>query len=87
MMDGAGEFTGRQTDFNKHVWRMWIKLSTTEQGRKNQNHAAECEIGFLARHCLEIRNAEEKGTNLIVGLILYMKANYSISINTYIYIN
>ena len=28
---------------------MRIKLFTTEQGRKNQNHAAEREIGFLAK--------------------------------------
>jgi hypothetical protein len=50
MTDGAGEFTGRHTDFIKHAWRMWIKLYTLEQGRKNQNHAVECEIGFLAKH-------------------------------------
>jgi hypothetical protein len=25
---------------------MWIKLHTAEQGRKNQNHTAEQEIGF-----------------------------------------
>ncbi len=28
---------------------MRILLHTTEQGRKNQNHAAEREIGFLAK--------------------------------------
>jgi hypothetical protein len=28
---------------------MRIMLHTTEQGRKNQNHAAESEIGFLAK--------------------------------------
>jgi hypothetical protein len=28
---------------------MWIKLHTAEQGRKNQNHAAEQEIGFLSK--------------------------------------
>jgi hypothetical protein len=50
MMDGAGEFTGRHTDFMKHAWRMQVKLYTLEQGRKNQNHAAEPEIGFLAKH-------------------------------------
>ena len=48
--DGAGEFTSRYTDFVKHVRRMRIKLFTSEQGRKNQNHAAEQEIGFLAKH-------------------------------------
>jgi hypothetical protein len=50
MTDGAGEFTCRYTDFNKHLRRMRIKLYTSEQGRKNQNHAAECEISFLAKH-------------------------------------
>jgi hypothetical protein len=29
---------------------MQIKLYTLEQGRKNQNHAAEHEIHFFARH-------------------------------------
>jgi hypothetical protein len=47
--DGAGEFTGRSTEFVKEARRMRIKLHTTEQGRKNQNHAAEREIGFLAK--------------------------------------
>jgi hypothetical protein len=28
---------------------MWIKLHTAEQGRKNQNHVAEREIGFLSK--------------------------------------
>jgi hypothetical protein len=28
---------------------MRIKLHTAEQGRKNQNHAAEWEIGFLSK--------------------------------------
>jgi hypothetical protein len=29
---------------------MRIMLHTSEQGRKNQNHAAEREIGFLLKH-------------------------------------
>jgi hypothetical protein len=49
-MDGAGEFTGRYTDFVKHARMMRIKLFTSEQGRKNQNRVAEQEIGFLAKH-------------------------------------
>jgi hypothetical protein len=28
---------------------MRIMLHTTEQGHKNQNHVAECKIGFLAK--------------------------------------
>jgi hypothetical protein len=47
--DGATEFTGRHTEFVKEARRMRIMLHTTEQGRKNQNHAAEREIGFLAK--------------------------------------
>jgi Reverse transcriptase (RNA-dependent DNA polymerase) len=47
--DGATEFTGRHTEFVKEARRMRIILHTTEQGRKNQNHAAEREIGFLAK--------------------------------------
>jgi hypothetical protein len=48
--DGATEFTGRHTEFVKEArHRMRILLHTTEQGRKNQNHQAEREIGFLAK--------------------------------------
>ena len=34
--DGAGEFTGRATEFAKEAHRMRIKLHTSEQGHKNQ---------------------------------------------------
>ena len=47
--DGAGGFTGINTEFVKEAQRMRIRLHTTEQGRKNQNHAAESEIGFLSK--------------------------------------
>jgi len=47
--DGAGEFTGRDTEFVKEARRVRTKLRTAEQGRKNQNHAAEREIGFLSK--------------------------------------
>jgi hypothetical protein len=47
--DGATEFTGRYTEFVKEARRMRFLLHTTEQGRKNQNHQAEREIGFLAK--------------------------------------
>jgi hypothetical protein len=50
MTGGATEFTGRHTDFIKQAQQMRIKLHMAEQGRKNQNHAAEREIGFLAKH-------------------------------------
>jgi hypothetical protein len=48
-MDGATEFTGRHTEFVKEAQQMHIMLHTTKQGRKNQNHAAERKIGFLAK--------------------------------------
>ena len=48
--DGATEFTGRHMEFIKEARRMRIMLHTMEQGhRKNQNHAAEHEISFLAK--------------------------------------
>jgi hypothetical protein len=47
--DGATEFTGPHTEFVKEARRMRIMLHTTEQGRKNQNHVAEREIGFLSK--------------------------------------
>ena len=43
------EFTGRHTEFIKEAQCMCIMLHTVEQGHKNQNHAAKCEIGFLAK--------------------------------------
>jgi hypothetical protein len=47
--DGATEFTGRHTELITEVRRMRIMLqATTEQGRQNQNHAAERETGLLA---------------------------------------
>ena len=47
--DGAGEFTGRATEFVKEARMMRIRLQTLEQGRKNQNQAAERDIGFLEK--------------------------------------
>jgi len=47
--DGATEFTGKNTDFVKEARRMRICLHTAKQGCKNQNHAAEREIGTLAK--------------------------------------
>jgi hypothetical protein len=44
VMDGTTEFTGKYTDFIKQARQMWVKLHTAEQGKKNQNHAAEWEI-------------------------------------------
>jgi hypothetical protein len=47
VMDSTTEFTGKHTDFSKQARQMWIKLHTAEQGRKNQNHTAEQEIGVF----------------------------------------
>lgn len=45
--DLAGEHTGANTEFAKQVRRLDIRMHYTEQGRKNQNHRAEREIGIL----------------------------------------
>ena len=50
LTDGSGEFTGWNTEFVKHAKRIQTKLQNSEQGRHNQNHAAEHEIGSLANH-------------------------------------
>ena len=47
--DGAGEFTDKETEFVNESRRMCIRLHTSEQGRNNQNQAAECEIRFLGK--------------------------------------
>ena len=45
--DGAWEFTGKGKQFVKEARQMRIQLHTSKQVWKNQNHAAEREIGFL----------------------------------------
>ena len=45
LTDGAGEFTSKGNQFMK-ARHMRIQLHTSKQGRKNQNHAAERDIGF-----------------------------------------
>ena len=47
--NGAAEFTGMATEFVKEARRMRIRLHTLEQGRKNQNQAAERKIGFMEK--------------------------------------
>ena len=46
---GVMEFNGKNTKFMKEACHMHICLHTTKQGWKNQNHAAEHEIGMLAK--------------------------------------
>ncbi|KAG7369925.1 reverse transcriptase RNA-dependent DNA polymerase [Nitzschia inconspicua] len=55
--DGASEFTGNNTEFKKHVRRMRVKHWISEQGRSNQNHAAEREIGYISQ-CWKLRMAK-----------------------------
>jgi hypothetical protein len=43
------QFTGKHTDFIKQAQQMQMKLHMAEQGRKNQNHVVEQEIGFLSK--------------------------------------
>ena len=47
--NGVTKFTSKGTEFVKEVCHIRIHLHTTEQGQKNQNHAAEREIGMLAK--------------------------------------
>ena len=47
--DGAGEFTGKGKQSVKEARHMRIQLHASEQGQKNQNHAAERNIGFLVK--------------------------------------
>ncbi len=48
-VDGAKEYVGRNTEFKKACRKYRIDLRMTEPGQKNQNHAAEREIGELKR--------------------------------------
>ena len=57
--DQAGEFTGKNTLFVREARKMRIRLFHTEKGRKNQNHAAEREIAFLAKRW-RLRMAKKK---------------------------
>lgn len=59
MTDGVGEFTGKHTEFIKHARHMRILLHTTESGQKNQNYAAEGEIGTLAKQW-KLRTAKKE---------------------------
>ena len=47
--DLGGEFEGKKTLFQRYVRRYRIRHFMSEKGRKNQNHAAEREIGVLTR--------------------------------------
>ena len=47
--DGAKEYVGQHTDFRKSCNKHRIALHMTEPGQKNQNHAAEREIGELKK--------------------------------------
>ena len=47
--DGAKEYVGQHTDFRKVCRRNRIDLHMTEPTQKNQNHAAEREVGELKR--------------------------------------
>ena len=47
--DGAKEYQGRNTAFRKVCNKCRIDLRMTEPGQKNQNHAAEREIGELKK--------------------------------------
>ena len=48
LIDRAGEFTKRSTEYVKHSRWMRMKLRNLEQSKHNHNHIAERDIGFLA---------------------------------------
>jgi hypothetical protein len=66
--DGAAEFTGKHTDFIKQARRMWIKLHTAEQGRKNQKQSCGGMGNWFFIKALEATDAEEKCLFSVVGL-------------------
>jgi len=47
--DMAPAFVGRLTKFRKNLTADRVKFTNSESGRKNQNYAAEAEIGMLRR--------------------------------------
>ena len=49
LTDGAGKFTGRNTEFVKHAMRISMQPQNSEQGGQNHNHTSEHEIGLLAK--------------------------------------
>ena len=49
--DGAGEFTSKGNQSVKEARCKRMQLHANKQGRKNQNHAAKRDIGFLAKEC------------------------------------
>ena len=70
----AEEFTGKRKHSVKEVRRMWIQLHTIEQSQKNQNHAAEREIGFLAKRWkLQIQKKRVPKQLLDFGLLVESK--------------
>jgi hypothetical protein len=58
----------------KEACRMRIMLHTTEQGRKNQNHAAERKIGFLAKRW-KLRMKKKKVQNGYGIMVSFMRVN------------
>ena len=65
--DGAGEFTGRATEFAKEAHRMRIKLHTSEQGHKNQKPSSGARDWILGK-TLEGPHAQEESDKKTLGL-------------------
>ncbi len=57
--DMAKEFVGRNTDFHKKVTSHGVDYTMSEHGRKNQNYAAELEIGNLRRRWRQTKAIRE----------------------------
>ena len=65
--DGAGEFTGRATEFVKEERRMRIRLYTSEQGRKNQKPSSGAQY-WITGETLEVTHAQAESTKKTLGL-------------------
>ena len=59
IMDGAAELTGRHTEFMKEVNRLKVQLHQAKKGRKNQNYAAEREIGEVKKRWFSRMNRKK----------------------------
>jgi hypothetical protein len=62
--DGGKECVGRNTEFRRTCNKRGIRLFTTEPGKKNQNHAAERDIGELKKRWRRRRTKKDASHRL-----------------------
>lgn len=63
-VDGAKEYVGQHTPFVKLCRKRRIDLHRTEPGKKNQNHAAEHEIGEVKRRWKDRKRKKRASSRL-----------------------